>query len=62
MRLLANLNAGAMLALCLWLAWAALDYNARRDTGAGVIRWHGCECALGEVTGWVGHPDTAAHG
>jgi hypothetical protein len=41
MRLLTNLNAGAMLALCLWLAWAALDYNARQPDATGMIEVQG---------------------
>lgn len=61
MRLLANLNAGAMLALCLWLVWAALDHNARQSGDAGVIQVQGCGCALNEATNWSGRLDVAAH-
>jgi len=60
MRLLAYLNAGAMLARCLWLAFAAMDYNARWADGAGVIRLQGCGCTLNEVTDWNGRLDVAA--
>jgi hypothetical protein len=60
MRLLTNLNAGAMLALCLWLAWAALDYNARQAGGTGAIKVQGCGCTLSEVTDWNGRLDVAA--
>jgi hypothetical protein len=60
MRLLTNLNAGAMLALCLWLAWTALDYNARQSGSAGVIKVQGCGCTLSEVTNWSGRFDVAA--
>ncbi len=60
MRLLTKLNAGAMLALCLWLASAALDYNARQAGGAGTIKVHGCGCMLSEVTSWSGRRNVAA--
>lgn len=60
MRLLTNLNAGAMLALCLWLAWAALDFNARQSDVSGMIEVHGCGCTLNEVTNWSGRLDVAA--
>ncbi len=62
MRLLANLNAGAMLALCLWLAFAASDYNARRGGGDGAIQVQGCGCTLSEITNWNGRLDMAAAG
>jgi hypothetical protein len=60
MRLLTNLNAGAMLALCLWLAFAASDHNARRSGGDGVIQVQGCGCTLSEVTSWNSRLDMAA--
>ena len=59
MRLLTNLNAGAMLALCLWLAWAAMDFNARKTDVTGMIEVHGCGCTLNEVTNWNGRLDVA---
>jgi|LakMenEpi03Aug12_release.lakeMendotaPanAssembly.Ray.scaffolds.fasta_scaffold305898_2 hypothetical protein len=62
MRLLANLNAGAMLALCLWLAFAALDFNSRHVDAAGVIEVQGCDCTLREVTDWSGRMNVAANG
>ena len=49
MRMLTNLNAGAMLALCLWLAWAALDYNTRHLPVQGAITVQGCGCVLNEM-------------
>jgi len=60
MRTLTNLNAGAMLALCLWLAWAALDYNARQAGGTGTIKLQGCDCTLSEVTDWNWRLEVAA--
>lgn len=54
MRMLTNLNAGAMLALCLWLAWAALDYNARHLPAQGAITVSGCGCVLNEMDGESG--------
>lgn len=61
MKLLANLNAGVMLALCLWLVWAALDHNTRQSGDTGVIQVQGCGCTLSEVTNWSGRLDVAAH-
>jgi hypothetical protein len=60
MRLLANLNAGAMLALCLWLASSAMDFNARQTDGAGEIRVQDCGCTLTGATNWSGRLDVAA--
>jgi len=60
MRLLTNLNAGAMLALCLWLAWAAIDYNTRQPGEVSSISFHGCDCKLNEITNWSGRIDVAA--
>jgi hypothetical protein len=60
MRLLANLNAGAMLALCLWLASSAMDFNARQADGAGGIRVQDCGCTLPGATNWSGRLDVAA--
>lgn len=57
MRMLTNLNVGGMLALCLWLAWAAMEHEVRR---AGTIKVHGCGCTLSEVTDWNGRLDVAA--
>jgi hypothetical protein len=62
MRMQTNLNAGAMLALCLWLAWAALDYNSHQREISGKIEVHGCGCALSEVTNWSGNLNIAASG
>ncbi len=59
MRILTNLNAGAMLALCLWLAWAALDFSARQADAIGMIEVNGCGCTLREVTNWSGRLDVA---
>lgn len=56
MRLLANINAGAMLALCLWLAWAAMDYSSR-NAATGDMR--DCGCVLTE-TGIAARIDIAA--
>jgi hypothetical protein len=56
MRLLANLNAGAMLALGLWLAWAAMDYSGRN---AVTFSLRDCGCVLTE-TGIAARVDIAA--
>lgn len=50
MRLLTHLNAGGMLALCLWLSLAALDFNASHTRNPGAITVHGCSCSLDEIT------------
>lgn len=60
MRLLTNLNAGAMLALCLWLAWAAMDYTARQPEAISFQSINGCKCTLNEVTDRTGRIDIAA--
>ena len=60
MRLLINLNAGVMLALCIWLSWAAMDHNARYSQGAAVIPLNGCGCSLGEMKDGLRKPDVAA--
>lgn len=62
MRVLTNLNAGAMLALCLWLAWAAMDYTTRQSDATSSISFNGCDCKLNEVTNWSGRIDIAATG
>ncbi len=59
MRLLANLNAGAMFALCLWLAWAAMDYTARQPGNTTSIPVGVCGCEFTEVTDWSGRTDVA---
>lgn len=51
MRMLTNLNAGGMLALCLWLSWAALDFNAGHTQDTGTITLHGCGCSLEAIAG-----------
>jgi hypothetical protein len=60
MRMLTNLNAGAMLALCLWLAWAAMDFNAQQPLESTSIKVHGCGCVLNEITNWSGHINVAS--
>lgn len=57
MRLMAHLNIGATLALCLWLGWAAMDYTERSRQGTAV---GDCGCNLTEVTDWSGRIDIAS--
>lgn len=59
MRMLTNLNAGVMLALCLWLAWAAMEHGVRHAGSAGMIKVRGCGCTLSEVTDWNGRLEVA---
>jgi hypothetical protein len=57
MMLLANLNAGAMLALCLWLASAAFDYNARQAGQihtVALLQQCGCNGIAREGAAWTG--------
>lgn len=50
MRLLAHLNAVAMLVLCVWLGSAALDYSARQADPT-VVSLQQCGCDGGAGTG-----------
>ena len=59
-RVLTNLNAGAMLALCLWLASAALEYEARAGSAGKALNMHDCGCAMSEVTDRSGRFDVAS--
>jgi hypothetical protein len=49
-----------MLALCLWLAWAALDYNSRQADTTGMVEVNGCGCTMRQVTDWGGRIEFAA--
>ena len=60
MRLLINLNAGGMLALCLWLSFAAMDFNTRFTQESGAITVHGCSCVLNEIANGSGRINVAA--
>lgn len=61
MRVLTNLNAGAMLALCLWLAFAAMDSQSSSELSRDALRFHGCDCVLHQVTDWAGRTDIASN-
>jgi hypothetical protein len=49
MNLLSSINAGAMIALCLWLAWAALDHQQYQADARDVLSLQGCNCTLGVI-------------
>jgi hypothetical protein len=59
MQMLTNLNAGAMFALCIWLAWAAMDYSVQQAETTSSISIDSCGCTLSEVTNWSGRIDIA---
>ena len=60
MRIITNLNAAAMLALCLWLSLAAMGSHDSSSLSGGVLRIHGCNCVLHQVTDWAGRTDVAS--
>lgn len=49
MTLLSNINAGAMIALCLWLGWAALQHEERQADARNMVMLQGCNCSLTEI-------------
>ncbi|MEN9782780.1 MAG: hypothetical protein RJA24_123 [Pseudomonadota bacterium] len=59
MRMMTNLNAGARLVLCLWLAIAATDSQSNQEAAGTSLRIHGCSCVLHEVTDWAGRTNLA---
>lgn len=49
MKLLSSINAGAMIALCLWLAWAALDHQQHQADARDMLSLQGCNCTLAVI-------------